>query len=47
MIDMESIKFMLPHYVKDEFLADGSNSVSVLEPCWPKLQARLESDAVP
>jgi hypothetical protein len=22
---------MLPHYVKDEFLADGSNSVSVLE----------------
>jgi hypothetical protein len=31
MIDMEFIKFMLPHYVKDEFLADGSNSVSVLE----------------
>jgi hypothetical protein len=31
MIDMEFIKFMLPHYVKDECLADGSNSVSVLE----------------
>lgn len=31
MIDMEFIKFLLPHYVKDEFLADGSNSVSVLQ----------------
>jgi hypothetical protein len=31
MIDMEFIKFMLPHYVKDEVLADGSNSVSVLK----------------
>jgi hypothetical protein len=30
MIDMEFIKLMLPHYVKDKLLADGSNSVSVL-----------------
>eukprot|EP00980_Cylindrotheca_fusiformis_P011237 scaffold2576_cov116-Cylindrotheca_fusiformis.AAC.3 len=30
MVDMEFIKFLLPHYVKDEFLADGSNSKSVL-----------------
>lgn len=31
MIDMEFIKFLIPHYVKDEFLGDGSNSISVLE----------------
>jgi len=31
LIDVEFLKFMLPHYVKDEFLADGSNTVSVLE----------------
>jgi len=30
MIDMEFIKFLIPHYVKDEFLGDGSNSISVL-----------------
>eukprot|EP00526_Cylindrotheca_closterium_P001651 CAMPEP_0113631014 /NCGR_PEP_ID=MMETSP0017_2-20120614/16117_1 /TAXON_ID=2856 /ORGANISM="Cylindrotheca closterium" /LENGTH=1073 /DNA_ID=CAMNT_0000541507 /DNA_START=14 /DNA_END=3235 /DNA_ORIENTATION=+ /assembly_acc=CAM_ASM_000147 len=31
MVDMEFIKFLIPHYVKDEFLGDGSNSISGLE----------------
>ncbi|MGK3739788.1 MAG: hypothetical protein ACI90V_006635 [Bacillariaceae sp.] len=31
LIDVEFFKFMIPHYVKDEFLSDGSNTISVLE----------------
>ncbi|CAJ1965247.1 unnamed protein product [Cylindrotheca closterium] len=31
MVDMEFIKFLIPHYVKDEFFGDGSNSISGLE----------------
>mmetsp|Transcript_2439 Transcript_2439/g.2692 ORF Transcript_2439/g.2692 Transcript_2439/m.2692 type:complete len:1170 (+) Transcript_2439:111-3620(+) len=31
LIDVEFLKFMLPHYVNDEFLTDGSNTINVLE----------------
>jgi hypothetical protein len=31
LIDAEFLKFILPHYVKDEILPDGSNAHSVLE----------------
>ena len=31
LIDVEFLKFMIPHYVKDEFLSDGSNTISALE----------------
>lgn len=31
MIDVEFFKFLLPHYVRDEFLADGTNGKSSVE----------------
>jgi hypothetical protein len=31
MVDMEFLKFVLPHYVKDELLLDGSNARGVVE----------------
>jgi vacuolar protein sorting-associated protein 51 len=31
LLDMEFLKFLLPHYVKDEALADGSNPQTILE----------------
>lgn len=31
MADIEFLKYMLPHYVKDEVLADGSNTKTMLE----------------
>jgi hypothetical protein len=30
MVDVEFFKFMIPHYVKDEFLSEGSNARAVL-----------------
>lgn len=31
LVEIELFKFIIPHYVKDEFLADGSNARTVLE----------------
>jgi hypothetical protein len=30
MVDVEFFKYMIPHYVKDEFLSEGSNALAVL-----------------